>query len=92
MTRFPYLEIFKALNSEAMLAVAALAALSWIWRRAPRRALMRRRPSAPWPHRPLGVGDSLCSSLAIRERLLLGGTLAVDDLILVFKLVIVALT
>jgi NADH-quinone oxidoreductase subunit N len=94
MTPLSYLDVFKALNSEVMLAVTALAALTLdlgSLRRA--EPLVRRRTIGT-----VAVIGLLASVIPLWQQLghprtvLLGGTLAVDDLILVFKLVIVLLT
>jgi len=94
MTPISYLEIFKALNSEVMLAITALATLT-LDLASLRRAepVLRRRTIGT-----VAVIGLLASVIPLWQQLghprtvLLGGTLAVDDLILVFKLVIVGLT
>ena len=94
MTPISYFEIFRALSSEAMLIVTALAALTLDLA-----SLRRAEPTTR--RRTIGtvaIIGLLASVLPLWQQLghprtvLLGGTLAVDDLILVFKLVIVLLT
>ena len=94
MTPISYFEIFRALSSEAMLVVTALAALTLDLA-----SLRRAEPTTR--RRTIGtvaIIGLLASVLPLWQQLghprtaLLGGTLAVDDLILVFKLVIVVLT
>jgi NADH-quinone oxidoreductase subunit N len=94
MTPISYFEIFRALSSEAMLVVTALAALT-LDLASLRRAepITRRRTIGT-----VAVIGLLASVIPLWQQLghprtvFLGGTLAVDDLILVFKVVIVALT
>jgi NADH-quinone oxidoreductase subunit N len=96
MTPVSYFEVFKALSSEALLAVTALAALTLDLASLRRAEMVMRR-------RTLGtvaVIGLLAAIIPLWQQLasgnprtvLLGGTLAVDDLILVFKLVIIGLT
>ena len=94
MTAVAYLEIFKGLSSEAMLVVTALVALTLD-------LASLRHTEAPLRRRTIGtvaVVGLLASVLPLWQQLgnprtvLLGGTLAVDDLILIFKFVIVVLT
>ena len=94
MTPISYFEIFRALSSEAMLVVTALAALTLDLA-----SLRRAEPTTR--RRTIGtvaIIGLLASVLPLWQQLghprtaLLGGTLAVDDLILVFKIVIVVLT
>ena len=94
MTPISYFDIFKALSSEAMLVVTALAALT-LDLASLRRAepVVRRRTIGT-----VAIIGLLASVIPLWQQLghprtvLLGGTLAVDDLILLFKLVIVVLT
>ncbi len=89
-----YFDIFRALSSEAMLVVTALAALT-LDLASLRRAepTMRRRTIGT-----VAIIGLLASMIPLWQQLghprtvFLGGTLAVDDLILIFKIVIVVLT
>jgi NADH-quinone oxidoreductase subunit N len=94
MMPISYFDIFRALSSEAMLVVTALAALTLDLA-----SLRRAEPTTR--RRTIGtvaIIGLLASVVPLWQQLghprtvLLGGTLAVDDLILVFKLVIVVLT
>jgi NADH-quinone oxidoreductase subunit N len=94
MMPISYFDIFRALSSEAMLVVTALAALTLdlvSLRRA--EPIMRRRTIGT-----VAVIGLLASVIPLWQQLghprtvFLGGTLAVDDLILIFKVVIVLLT
>ena len=88
-----YFEVLKALGAEAVLAVAALAVLTldlaWL-----RRAEMPVRRQKVGMAAVVGLLLSmipLCQQFSYPRTVLLGGTLAVDDLILLFKIVIVVL-
>ena len=94
MTPISYFEIFRSLSSEAMLVVTALAALTL--------DLASLRHAEPTLRRrtigTVALIGLLASVIPLWQQLghprtvFLGGTLAVDDLILVFKVVIVVLT
>src|SRR3984957_3603350 len=94
MTPISYFDIFRALSSEAMLVVTALAALT-LDLASLRRAepIMRRRTIGT-----VAIIGLLASLIPLWQQLghprtvFLGGTLAVDDLILTFKVVIELLT
>jgi NADH-quinone oxidoreductase subunit N len=90
----PYFEVLKALSPEAMLIMTAVAALTLD-------LASLRHADAPVRTRTIGTTAvvgllasiiPLCQQFNSPRTVLLGGTLAVDDLILFFKLVIVALT
>ncbi len=94
MMPLSYIDVFKALNSEVMLVVTALAALTLDLASLRHvEPVMRRRTIGT-----VAVIGLLASVIPLWQqfnhpRLVLpGGTLAVDELILFFKLVIVALT
>ena len=93
MTPVSYFEVFKALSAEAVLAVTALAVLTldlaWL-----------RRADLPVRREKVGMAAvvglllsiiPLCQQFYHPRTVLLGGTLAVDDLIIFFKLVIIVL-
>jgi len=88
-----YFEIFKALGAEAVLALTAVAVLTVD-------LVSLRRLEMPVRRRKAGMVTltglllsilPLCQQLNQPRTVLLGGTLAVDDLILFFKLVIIVL-
>ncbi|HUJ11096.1 MAG TPA: NADH-quinone oxidoreductase subunit N [Verrucomicrobiae bacterium] len=94
MTPIPYLEVFKALGAEAVLVVTAFAALT-IDLASLRRAEMSARRRTLGTVSAIGLLASvipLWAQLGQPHHVFLGGTLAVDDLILFFKLVIVVLS
>lgn len=93
MTPVSYFDVFRALSAEAVLVLTALVALTLDL------ASLRR---AQMPVRMRGLGTvtvvgllasviPLWQQMGQPRQVLLGGTLAVDDLTLLFKLVIVAL-
>jgi NADH-quinone oxidoreductase subunit N len=94
MTPTPYFEVFRALSAEAVLVVTAFVALTLdlaSLRRAEMSVRMRTLGTVAF----IGLLASvipLWQQMGQTRHVLLGGTLAVDDLILFFKLVIVALS
>ena len=94
MTPVPYFDVFKALGAEAVLVITAFVALTLdlaSFRRAEMSVRMRTLGTVAF----IGLLASvipLWQQMGHPRQVLLGGTLAVDDLILFFKLVIVALS
>lgn len=93
MTPVSYFEVLRALSAEAMLVVTAVAVLTLD-------LASLRRAEMPMRRRTIGVTAiigllasiiPLCQQFNHPRTVLLGGTLAVDDLILIFKVVIVVL-
>lgn len=93
MTPVSYFEVLRALSAEAMLVVTAVAVLTLD-------LASLRRAEMPMRRRTIGVTAiigllasiiPLCQQFNHPRTVLLGGTLAVDDLILLFKVVIVVL-
>ncbi len=93
MTPVSYFEVFKALSAEAVLAVTALTVLT-LDLVSQRRAEMTVRKRNVGAAAVIGLIASmavLCQQFNHPRTVLLGGTVAVDDLIVFFKLVIVVL-